>query len=245
MTTLSYLRQIDEDDFEDFVADLWERYDWKSKVTSGSNDGGIDVIVKKKEPVRQKHAIQVKRFAEGNKISAPQVRQYNSIRSLEQNTDSVIVLTTSSFSDPGEDEAEDLNVKMVDGPRLYDIIDNVEAEDLVLEYVSIDDPQETEGNKMPKEDQQRIEKRNTDGVTIDRRFAENKDIAELQRTRDDDMSKDERSQGKRVDSDGDNTDNTYYTRDSESTCPNCGKDHLKPKAQNKMKCLYCLETYDQ
>lgn len=131
---LSHLRQIDEYEFEHFVADLWEGYGWETEVTSGSNDRGIDIVAEKRKPFHQKHFVQVKRWGSDNKVGGPDIRQYSSLRHGKSDVDAVVVVTTSSFSAQAKAEAEDLNVKLVDGPTLYGIISDSDAETLVDEY---------------------------------------------------------------------------------------------------------------
>lgn len=137
---LTHLRQIDEYKFEDFVAKLWERYGWKTEVTSGSNDRGIDVIAEKSRPFHQKHLVQVKRWGSDNKVGGPEIQQYSSLRHRRSDIDAVVVVTTSSFSRQAKEEARDLNVKLVDGSDLYDIISEVGTEGLINEYTAFGRP---------------------------------------------------------------------------------------------------------
>jgi HJR/Mrr/RecB family endonuclease len=134
---LSHLREIDEYDFEVFVAKLWERYGWKTTVTSGSNDRGVDVISGKDTPFKQNHAIQVKRWGSGNKVGRPQIQQYSSLRHRENDIDFVVVVTTSSFTRQAKEEASNLDVKLVDGSDLYQVVSEVDAEDLVSDYIDL------------------------------------------------------------------------------------------------------------
>lgn len=134
---LSQLRQIDEYEFEHLVADVWEQQGWQTTVTSGSNDRGIDVIAKKNSPFRQKHLIQAKRYSAGNKIGSPDIQQYSSLRQQEDDVDAVVVVTTSSFTPEAERTAQDLNVKLIDGEELRNIIVDSNSQDIV--YDCIDD----------------------------------------------------------------------------------------------------------
>lgn len=134
---LTHLRQIDEYKFEEFVAKLWEKYGWKTEVTSGSNDRGIDVVAEKSRPFHQKHLVQVKRWGGNNKVSGPEIQQYSSLRHRRSDIDAVVVVTTSSFSRQAKEEARDLNVKLVDGSDLYHIVSEVDAADLINEYTEL------------------------------------------------------------------------------------------------------------
>lgn len=132
---LSQLRQIDEYEFEHLVADVWEQQGWQTTVTSGSNDRGIDVIAEKGSPFRQKHLIQAKRYSAGNKIGSPDIQQYSSLRQQEDDVDAVVVVTTSSFTPEAERTAQDLNVKLIDGQELCDIIVDSNSQDIVYDFV--------------------------------------------------------------------------------------------------------------
>jgi hypothetical protein len=132
---LSQLRQIDEYDFEHLVADVWGQQGWQTTVTSGSKDRGIDVIAEKSSPFRQKHLIQAKRYSAGNKISSPDIQQYSSLRQQEDDVDAVVVVTTSSFTPEAERTAQDLNVKLIDGEELCNIIVDSNSQDIVYDCV--------------------------------------------------------------------------------------------------------------
>lgn len=147
---LSYLRQIDAYEFERFVADLWEQYGWETRVTSGSNDHGVDFVAKKSKPFNQKHHVQVKRWASNNKVSAPEIQQYSSLRHREPDIDSVVVVTTSSFSRQAVEESKNLNVKLVDGSDLYKLI--VESEDGIREYADSSGSNQAENKDKPQYD---------------------------------------------------------------------------------------------
>lgn len=132
---LSQLRQINEYEFEQLVSEVWEQQGWQTTVTSGSNDRGIDVIAKKSNPFTQKHLIQAKRYSEGNRIGSPDIQQYSSLRAQENDVDAIIVITTSSFSSQAEQAAEDLNVKLISGEELCEIIVNSGSVEIVYNYV--------------------------------------------------------------------------------------------------------------
>lgn len=132
---LDGLRGIDEYEFERFIAELWEKQGWDTTVTQGSNDRGVDIIAETDTPFPQKHLIQAKRYAQGNKIGSPDVQQYSSLRQQESNADAVIVITTSSFTSQAVESGDILNVKLIDGDGLYTLIQEHNAEDVVGEYL--------------------------------------------------------------------------------------------------------------
>jgi hypothetical protein len=148
---LSRLRDIDEYEFEELVADIWEQNGWETTVTTGSNDGGIDVIAQKSIPYPQKHLLQAKRYAAGNKIGRPDIQQYYSLKN-KPDVDAVAVVTTSSFSSQAEQAAKELNLKLIDSQKLCQIISELNnPQDLLSKYTKVDSQStESESSTEPK-----------------------------------------------------------------------------------------------
>jgi hypothetical protein len=109
---------MDEYDFEELVADLWDRAGWSTEVTSGSGDRGIDVIATRTEMTTEKQIIQAKRYSEGNTVGSQDVRNYATLHQQEPDVDSVVIVTTSRFTEQATQLANDLKVKLVDGDSL-------------------------------------------------------------------------------------------------------------------------------
>lgn len=131
---LDSLSSIDPYEFEQFVAALWERQGWDATVSEQSRDAGIDITVKRTDPFEQTQLIQAKRYAQSNKVSSSEIQQYASLRQQVPNADTVIVATTSDFTSDARARADDLNVKLVDGATLLQVIDDHDAYDLVEQY---------------------------------------------------------------------------------------------------------------
>lgn len=129
------LQQMENYEFEQFVADLWKRQGWTATVSQESVDAGIDVTAVKNDPYPQKQLIQAKRYGANTTVGGPDVQQYASLKQQEKGVDSVLVVTTSSFTRHAEARAKDLNVKLIDGDDLVGLIDRIDAYDLVEEYV--------------------------------------------------------------------------------------------------------------
>ena len=125
---------VDGYTFEHFIADLWERQGWETHVTDGSGDEGVDVVAIRHEPYRLVSNIQVKHYTD-SVISRPDVQQYSGLHQL-MDVDTVAIVASSSFSGPAQDWAEKTNVKLVDGDGVARLIDELEAYDLVREYIS-------------------------------------------------------------------------------------------------------------
>ncbi|WP_262178355.1 restriction endonuclease [Haloarcula laminariae] len=133
---LSHLQDIDEYAFESFIAELWEKQGWDTTVTSGSNDGGVDIIAEKDMPFYQKQLIQAKRYSSGTKVGGPDIQQYSSLKHQRDDVDTVVVVTTSQFTKQAQETASNLNVKTIDGNRLVAVIKHVDAAGLVSKYAT-------------------------------------------------------------------------------------------------------------
>jgi hypothetical protein len=103
-----------------------------------SGDRGVDIVATKNQPIEQKHVLQVKRYDDGNRVGSQAVQQYSSLRQQEPGTDTVVIVTTSEFTHQARELAEQLNVKLVNGQALSRLIDRLDAEHLVNEYVGPD-----------------------------------------------------------------------------------------------------------
>lgn len=137
-TLLQRLQEIDAYEFEEFVADLWTKQGWETYVTAGANDRGVDVFAEQSTPYPQKQAIQVKRYDPDNSVGRPDIQQYASIPQERTDVDSAIVVTTGTFTEKARATARNLNVKLIDGARLYNLIDALEAFELVESYLGQD-----------------------------------------------------------------------------------------------------------
>lgn len=150
------LQSMDEYDFEHFVADLWEEMGWDCEVSTGSNDKGIDVRARKTRPYDQKVLIQAKRYSDGNKVGSPEVQQYYSLKDQEDNVDKVLIITTSSFSRNAKQLADSLNVKLINGDDLIDLVDQEDANGIVTEYIDFE-PEPPEQGDLEEHDRHKLE----------------------------------------------------------------------------------------
>ena len=136
------LQQMDPYEFEHFVADLWQRMGWETTVTTASADKGVDIIARKSSPYEQLLLIQAKRYGPNTTVGSPDVQQYASLRQQFENVDKVLIVTTNGYSRQAREIAEDLNVKLIDGDGLVELIDEYDSLDLVAEYLDFIEPAE-------------------------------------------------------------------------------------------------------
>lgn len=138
------LQEMGNYEFEHFVADLWERQGWTTTVSQESVDAGVDVTVVKETPYPQKQLIQAKRYGQNTSVGGPDIQQYASLKHQQRGVDSVLVVTTSTFTRHAEDRAEELNVKLIDGDDLVQLVHNLDAYDLIDEYAPSPGPESTD-----------------------------------------------------------------------------------------------------
>lgn len=129
------LQAMDDYDFEHLVADLWELQGWDAEVEQQSADAGVDVRATQSSPYRRKVLIQAKRYSDDNPVTGPNIQQYAALKQQEPDTDESIIVTTGRFTGSAEDRAEDLNVKLINGEGLVDLISGLGAYGVVEEYI--------------------------------------------------------------------------------------------------------------
>ncbi len=106
-------------EFEEFVADLLEEMGYRTRVTSKSGDFGVDVIAENRV---ERIAIQVKRHQLSNKVGAPAVQKtLGSIHKAD--ADKTMIVTTSRFTGPALEQAEDGPIQLWDKEILHDQVE--------------------------------------------------------------------------------------------------------------------------
>lgn len=106
-------------EFEDFVADLFERMGYTTKVTSKSGDFGVDVIAENRV---ERIAIQVKRHKLSNKVGAPTVQK--TLGSIHKaNANKTMIVTTSHFTGPAKEQARDGPIELWDKNILHNQVE--------------------------------------------------------------------------------------------------------------------------
>jgi hypothetical protein len=118
----AYLDEMGPYEFEQLVAEVWEELGYRTEVTSGSQDRGVDVIAEQDNPVKQKMLIQAKAYSDANRIGSDEVRRYATLYQQEDDADRVVLVTTSGFTTQAKKLAQDLDVAAIDGEDLIGII---------------------------------------------------------------------------------------------------------------------------
>jgi len=136
------LQEMDPYEFEYFVGDLWERMGWETTVTTASADKGVDITARKSTPYHQLLLIQAKRYGPKTTVGSPEIQQYASLRNQFDGVDKVLLVTTNDYSRQAREIATDLNVKLINGDELVELIHEHESLDLVAKYLDFIQPVE-------------------------------------------------------------------------------------------------------
>lgn len=112
---LDDLYAFDGISFERFIAKLWDGRGYRTSLTPGSGDKGVDVIA---ENSRERIAIQAKANSQENTVGPKVVRQTAGL--LPRGYDRVEVVTSSSFTSQAKEEARlsGDDMTLVDGRSL-------------------------------------------------------------------------------------------------------------------------------
>lgn len=112
--------------FENLMVQLltamgYQGNDGQSLVTSKSNDGGIDGVINQDPLGLQQVYIQVKRYAPSNSVGRPEIAAFAGSIKL-RHTDRGVFITTSSFTKGAIEAAKDLNIVLVNGDMLTNLM---------------------------------------------------------------------------------------------------------------------------
>ncbi|MFB6188006.1 MAG: restriction endonuclease, partial [Halobacteriaceae archaeon] len=145
---LRLMRELGSGEFEEFVGSLWELQGWEVDVTGLRDDKGKDIIAKRQIPFEMEVNIQAKRYGEENKIVPRDVREY--ALDDEDSADLAVIVTSGYFTTKAKEQAERRNVKRVNGPRLVNLVQKLNAEPLLTDDLSVTDVESIHVEEMPE-----------------------------------------------------------------------------------------------
>ncbi len=113
---LDTLRRMDPYDFELLIGDLFEAMGYATMVTPRSRDFGVDILIKFDHfGLSHSWIVQAKKY-DGN-VGVREIREYGSLK-MRDRVDGVIIVTTGNFTKDALEEAEQYNVKLINGDIL-------------------------------------------------------------------------------------------------------------------------------
>ncbi|MFE1290189.1 restriction endonuclease [Streptomyces sp. NPDC058751] len=108
---------LDPDEFEQAVAELCRRDGCLDvDVVGGAGDLGADVVAR--TPDGRSVVIQCKRYCDGNRVGSQDLQRFGGTCFTVHGADVAAVVTTSDFTAPALDYAEQCGIVCVDGPQL-------------------------------------------------------------------------------------------------------------------------------
>ncbi|MFE4696866.1 restriction endonuclease [Streptomyces sp. NPDC056738] len=108
---------LDPDEFEQAVAELCRRDGCLDvEVVGGAGDLGADVVAR--TPDGRSLVIQCKRYCDGNRVGSQDLQRFGGTCFTVHGADVAVVVTTSDFTAPALDYAEQCGIVCVDGPQL-------------------------------------------------------------------------------------------------------------------------------
>ena len=115
---IGWLRKMKPDEFEEYIANLFNRLGYQSEKVGGSHDGGIDVIIKKDGEIGY---IQCKRFTT-REVPVGAVRDFYGSFVGHLATAKGYFITTNKFTLEAIKFAEDKPIELVDHFKLIKYI---------------------------------------------------------------------------------------------------------------------------
>ncbi|PEC22801.1 restriction endonuclease [Bacillus cereus] len=110
---------MDPREFEYFVANLFRSLGYTVQVTSGSNDGGKDIILRKG---RETKFVEVKRHTQGT-IGRPAIQKLHSAI-MDADALGGYFVTLSNFNKNARNYATNKNIELIDGDALINMMNS-------------------------------------------------------------------------------------------------------------------------
>ncbi|MPQ23317.1 restriction endonuclease [Carnobacterium divergens] len=123
---LNKVQQVAPTFFEIIVVDLlvamgYSGENGEAKVTTRTNDGGIDGIINQDPLGTSTVYIQAKRYKEDNTVGRPAIQSfYGALAAV--NADRGVFITTSSFTKGAQDFAKNQGIVLIDGIKLTELM---------------------------------------------------------------------------------------------------------------------------
>lgn len=120
--TLDALQSIGPIEFENLVTTLLIKMGFDAATTKASGDGGIDIIATNEQPiVGGKYVVQCKRYATGNNIGEPIVRELFGVM-MHENANKGILIATSEFTRQAVSFAQNKAIELINGNTLMQLL---------------------------------------------------------------------------------------------------------------------------
>jgi predicted flap endonuclease-1-like 5' DNA nuclease len=129
---LTLLHNLQPTEFEEFLATLWNERGWDTETTE-HNDHGVDVIARREFPIELEFHFQAKLY--NTSLDPSYVREY-SVLPRRPNVDVGVLVTNNSFTAQAREEAEKLEIKLINGEELVTMIHEMDVESILIDAVA-------------------------------------------------------------------------------------------------------------
>ncbi len=120
------LSELTPREFEEAVAEIFRKFDYRAEVTPYVRDRGVDLLLEDQEGTR--FAVQIKQFASGLSVGRPELQKLQGAM-LDSRADRAILVTLSSFSEPARRYAREHGIRLIDGDELINMLPEAQSED--------------------------------------------------------------------------------------------------------------------
>jgi hypothetical protein len=100
--TSEALLQLNPRQFEEFVAELWQRFGYDVELTKRTRDGGYDIVAVGRSVASTRFLIECKRYDPNNKVGVSTVRQLYGVKTDQRATKGILATTSYLTADAEE-----------------------------------------------------------------------------------------------------------------------------------------------
>lgn len=119
--TATNIHVLSGQEFERVIKSLLMEMGFEAELTEVTGDGGIDIIAKLDKPfVGGRYLFQCKRYAEGNTVGAPEVRDFYGAVMADRAVKGIFI-TTSEFTNQAKDFAAQSGIELVNHAKLLQL----------------------------------------------------------------------------------------------------------------------------
>ena len=126
---LTLLRSLRPDEFEEFIAQLFQRLGYRAKVTTYHHDNGIDIIINKGD---KEGYVQCKKYIE-KRVTVGEIRDFYGAVADKLNQGEAFFVTTNIFTDEAKKFAEQQRkngrIRLIDCRVLLSLLRTIEKKE--------------------------------------------------------------------------------------------------------------------
>ncbi len=118
-------------------AEIWKHYGYKAEIRPKSSGEGVDIIATRSHPYQRREVIHVA-HTQDEPVESSVVQRVSAL-AMQEDADSVILVTTGSVEEDTLSLATDLDVKVVDGDQLCSMIHSVDLYSTLAKAIDLKD----------------------------------------------------------------------------------------------------------